>query len=181
MGIYQKMKDWYTGSNELEDPDKRETLGKLVAGLEALVIGGGVLGLAKRAGAGDKLPYFKREFIDKVYEQSLPASDYHPKARVCDIKSGIMSKHEKHYFLNRKQWIDYFYNDNEVSDKLQNIFNNPEAMKKFNDEYIKNPDKYGFKHVLMDMEGYLSFFLDKVDKIVIIDVGSDITQKILDL
>jgi len=40
MGIYNKIKDWYTGSDELEDPDKRETLGKLAkGGLELMLVG----------------------------------------------------------------------------------------------------------------------------------------------
>jgi len=70
MGYMQKLKDWYTGSDELDDPSKRETLGKLLTGLEALVIGGSIVGLAKKVGAGEqlkKVPGLDYEFDGGVY------------------------------------------------------------------------------------------------------------------
>jgi len=108
MGIYQKIKDWYTGPNELESPGRREALGTLLTGLEMLVVGGGVLGLAKNALADD-LPE-----IAKMY----------PWNHVQLTKQDRPKNTDFHWVYKKQQWIDFYNND----DRCRKIFSTPKIM-----------------------------------------------------
>jgi len=115
MGIYQKIKDWYTGSNELEDPDKRETLGKLLTGLEALVIGGGVLGLAKKVNAAE------RRYIDEYFDMGKPIPEIEG-ARKKTLKGGLKTKIDWIIsFQDQNKFTSFYFNSDDIGKELRQI------------------------------------------------------------
>ena len=110
MGYMQKLKDWYTGSDELEDPSKRETLGKLAKGGLELMLVGGIVGLAKRAGAED-VPE-----IVKMY----------PWDHVALSRKDLFDGRKFTYYHKKEDWKNLYQSE----ERCRNIFENPEIMDK---------------------------------------------------